>query len=123
MKIKNILKKILFLKNVQPRIERIEYHSINRRFYAIEQTAEYLIGAKIPGDYLEFGVYEGTTFAHAYKWMSPYFKKMRFIAFDSFKGYQSRKELMLNKDLLAIFMKISLLALKRNLKRILKKQE
>lgn len=72
--------------DVYLRLETVEYRSFNRRFYAIEQCAEYLIGAQIDGDYLEFGVYKGDTFSHAYKWMSPYFKEMRFLAFDSFEG-------------------------------------
>ncbi len=58
----------------------------NRRFYAIMQATEYLLGAKIDGDYLEFGVFEGSTFRFAYKNLSPYFDEMKFYAFDSFEG-------------------------------------
>lgn len=68
------------------RLERVEYHAVNRRFYAVEQMAEYLIGAQIPGDYFEFGVYKGLTFAHACKLMTPLFTGMRFVACDSFEG-------------------------------------
>lgn len=75
-----------FLPHIYARLETLEYRSFNRRFYAIEQCAEYLIGAQIDGDYLEFGVYQGTTFSHAYQWMAPHFKNMRFLAFDSFEG-------------------------------------
>lgn len=74
------------LKDVHAKLAEIEYRSFNRRFFAIEQTCEYLIGAEIPGDYLEFGVFEGTTFSHAYKFISPHFNNMKFIAFDSFEG-------------------------------------
>jgi O-methyltransferase len=76
----------LLLRGVYNRIRQLEYRSFNRRFFAVEQIAEYLIGAQIPGDYCEFGVYQGTTFVHAYRMMSPHFKAMRFAAFDSFKG-------------------------------------
>lgn len=88
--IRHPIKKMI-LRDVYNRLEEIEYRSVNRRFYAIEQLTEYLIGAQIPGDYLEFGVFQGTTFIHAYKNMSPYFKDMRFIAFDSFEGLPAPK--------------------------------
>jgi hypothetical protein len=78
--------KRLLLRDVYNRIGEIEYRSFNRRFYCIEQVAEYLIGAQIPGDYCEFGVFEGNTFSHAYRRMAPYFPSMRFVAFDSFEG-------------------------------------
>lgn len=81
----------IFLRGVYNKLEQIEYRSINRRFYAIEQITEYLIGAQMPGHYVEFGVYQGTTFTHAFKNMSPHFKKMRFIAFDSFEGLPNPK--------------------------------
>jgi hypothetical protein len=68
------------------RIERMEYHAFNRRFYAVEQVAEYLVGAQVPGDYVEFGVWKGRTFSHAYKLMHGLFPQMRFVACDSFKG-------------------------------------
>jgi O-methyltransferase len=74
------------LPDVYARLDTLEYRAYNRRFYAIEQCAEYLVGAQIDGDYLEFGVYQGNTFIHAYQWISPHFEKMRFFAFDSFEG-------------------------------------
>ncbi|HEY5996147.1 MAG TPA: TylF/MycF/NovP-related O-methyltransferase [Candidatus Deferrimicrobiaceae bacterium] len=76
---------------LQARIETLEYRSFNRRFYAVEQSADYLVGAKIPGDYLEFGVYQGATFRHAWRTMSWLFPEMRFIAFDSFEGLPAPK--------------------------------
>lgn len=80
------------LKNIQPSLEEIQYKSLsNRRFYAVSQIAEYLFGAIVPGDYCEFGVWQGTTFIHAYQWMAPLFKKMRFLAFDSFEGLPEPK--------------------------------
>ena len=88
--IRHPIQKIL-LRGVYRRIEQVEYRSVNRRYYAIEQVAEYLIGAQIPGDYCEFGVWQGTTFSHAYKMMAPYFPEMRFVAFDSFEGLPKPK--------------------------------
>jgi hypothetical protein len=74
------------LGEITSRLDRIEDHARNRRFYAVEQVAEYLLGAQVPGDYFEFGVYNGRTFAHACKLMSPLFPDMRFVACDSFEG-------------------------------------
>lgn len=65
----------------------------NNRFKAVEEVADYLYGAQIPGDYLEFGVYKGVTFAHAceiFSWY-PEHKHMRFFAFDSFEGLPQPK--------------------------------
>jgi O-methyltransferase len=68
------------------RVAKLEYRSFNRRYYAIQQIADYLISAQIPGDYAEFGVYLGTTFLHAYQNMAGFFEEMKFVAFDSFEG-------------------------------------
>ncbi len=76
---------------VYAQLNQIEYRSFNRRFYAIEQIADYMVGAQVIGDYCEFGVYKGDTFAHAYKWLSPHFKNMQFYAFDSFEGLPEPK--------------------------------
>jgi O-methyltransferase len=59
------------------------YHN---RWNAVVQAADYLVGARIPGDYAEFGVYQGTTFSFAYQTMASAFPGMRFLAFDSFEG-------------------------------------
>ncbi len=46
-----------------------------------------------PGDYLEFGVYRGLSFLHAYKLAQKYqLDYMRFYAFDSFEGLQDDTE-------------------------------
>lgn len=74
------------LSALEARVAKLEYYNFNRRFTAVEQMTEYLVGAKVPGDYAEFGVYQGKTFAHAYKWMAPHFPEMRYFAFDSFEG-------------------------------------
>ncbi|MCF8077797.1 MAG: TylF/MycF family methyltransferase [Desulfobacterales bacterium] len=76
----------LFLRGVYNRIRQLEYRAFNRRFYAVDQVAEYLIGAQVIGDYCEFGVYQGATFIYAYQTISPHFNEMRFAAFDSFEG-------------------------------------
>lgn len=80
-----LMRRIL-LPEIYLRLDTLEYRSFNRRFYAIEQCTEYLVGAQLDGDYLEFGVYKGDTFSHAYKWMASHFKGMKFLAFDSFEG-------------------------------------
>ena len=72
--IRNTIRR-LFFNDIYKRLERIEYQSFNRRFYAIEQVAEYLVGARIPGYYVEFGVSQGTTFIHAWKLMSPLLRR------------------------------------------------
>jgi hypothetical protein len=77
---------IIKINELEKRISQVEYRSVNRRFFAIEQLTEYLIGADISGDYCEFGVWQGATFNYAYKNLSLYFKDMNFWAFDSFEG-------------------------------------
>jgi hypothetical protein len=59
------------------------YH--RNRWDAIDNLADYLVGAEVPGDYMEFGVAKGTTFAYACRKMA-FLDSMRFIAFDSFEG-------------------------------------
>jgi O-methyltransferase len=61
------------------------------RWDAIDNLADYLVGAEIPGDYLEFGVAQGETFSYACNVMSPVFKDMRFFALDSFEGLPKPK--------------------------------
>lgn len=80
------------LQDIKDKLYELDQESYNRRFYAIEQTADYLVGARIPGDYCEFGVYKGSIFIHAYIWMSS-FKSMKFYAFDSFQGLPEPKGL------------------------------
>jgi O-methyltransferase len=56
------------------------------RWDVIEKVTDYFMGAQLDGDYAEFGVYKGETFAHAAKFNSPIFEDMKFWAFDSFQG-------------------------------------
>jgi O-methyltransferase len=61
------------------------------RWDVIDKLADYLVGAQIAGDYMEFGVYMGKTFSYAYRTMAPLFQNMRFVAVDSFEGLPEPK--------------------------------
>ncbi|MDQ3820570.1 MAG: TylF/MycF family methyltransferase [Acidobacteriota bacterium] len=80
-------------KPLYDRVEEAEDRVLNRRILAIDETLDYLVGAQVPGDYVEFGVYKGRTFAHACKRMPYFFPEMRFFAFDSFEGLPEPKGL------------------------------
>jgi len=63
---------------------------LNSRWYQEEfffRSMWFLKSNNIQGDYLEFGCYEGATFALAYKYMCLAKLNMRLFAFDSFRGY------------------------------------
>jgi hypothetical protein len=77
------------LAEIEARLRQLESRVQNRRWAAVEETADYLCGAKVPGDYIEFGVYKGVTFSYATKVIGPIFTDMRFIAVDSFAGLPS----------------------------------
>jgi len=68
------------------KIAELRVETLNRRYLAIQEIADYLTGAEIEGDYIEFGVYRGNTFSYAYKRLSNLFPEMKFIACDSFEG-------------------------------------
>lgn len=61
------------------------------RWDVVDKLADYLVGTKILGDYLEFGVFQGKTFAYAFRLMAPLFPEMRFVALDSFEGLPEPK--------------------------------
>lgn len=61
------------------------------RWDVVDKLADYLVGTKISGDYLEFGVFQGKTFSYAYRVMAPLFPEMQFIALDSFEGLPEPK--------------------------------
>lgn len=98
--LKATLKKIPFLHqgwvfykdiiSLNRRLRYLERRVHNDRWYAIEQAADYLVGAQVDGDYCEFGVYKGDTFAHMAKYHHE-FPQMRFFAFDSFEGLPAPK--------------------------------
>jgi O-methyltransferase len=67
----------------------LSYHT--NRWNAIDMLADYLVGAELPGDYVEFGVSLGSTFGFAVQKMAPVFSKMQFIACDSFEGLPDPK--------------------------------
>jgi len=79
------------LRPIYARLDAIELQmraQANRRFTALNQLAEYLVVSEVRGDYLEFGVASGLTFAHACNLFSadPFFRDMKFFALDSFEG-------------------------------------
>lgn len=86
MKITSIIKKLFTLRTLDQRVNILEEGRQNRRYEAVYDLADYLVGAQIPGDYCEFGVYRGNTFSYAYKLMSGLFPRMKYFAFDSFEG-------------------------------------
>ncbi len=74
---------------LENRVNFLEHRLINyyrNRWDAIDSLADYLVGAQVPGDYFEFGVYKGLTFSYAFKIMAPVFPDMKFVALDSFEG-------------------------------------
>jgi len=83
----NIIRNKFFRSGAEDRL--LNYYK--NRWDAIDNLADYLVGAEIPGDYLEFGVAKGMTFSYACKVMSPVFNDMRFIAVDSFEGLPKPK--------------------------------
>jgi O-methyltransferase len=86
-KLKNLRQTLQVLQ----RVYEEEGTTRNRRYIAIEEIAGYLVGAEVPGDYLEFGVYQGTTFSYAAREMAIHFPQMQFHAFDSFEGLPEPK--------------------------------
>jgi hypothetical protein len=56
------------------------------RWNSVDYLADYLVNAELAGDYAEFGVFKGTTFAYAANLFKGLFPLMRFLAFDSFEG-------------------------------------
>lgn len=74
---------------LEARVERLEdrlFSYYKCRWEAVDKLADYLVGAELDGDYMEFGVFQGTTFTYAYQHMAHLFQRMKFVAFDSFEG-------------------------------------
>ncbi len=82
------------LEYVLQRISYLEHRllGMNRhRWDVLEKIADYFRGAQIEGDYAEFGVYQGETFAHACSVLALNNTKMQFWAYDSFEGLPKPK--------------------------------
>lgn len=60
--------------------------SYNPREYVLDLAMRYVYASEMRGDYCEFGVYKGETFASAYHIAKATGNKMSFFAFDSFEG-------------------------------------
>jgi hypothetical protein len=72
--------------SLEARLAWLEQRVNNRRWAAVEEMGDYLVGAQVPGDYCEFGVYQGQTFQYAARLLAPALPQMRFFGFDSFEG-------------------------------------
>ena len=66
--------------NLDPR-QRMVYHAL--KYAQINQ---------VEGDYLEFGVWKGNTFLHAYQLAQKFGTPRHFYAFDSFEGDPDTEE-------------------------------
>lgn len=80
---KKILKNILvFIK--LGRLQNITLHRLNM----LQQSFQYVRNEKVPGEYFEFGVARGLTFAGAHQVRNKYGSPVsKFYAFDSFQGF------------------------------------
>lgn len=80
------------LQSLLLRLPRLsETRSISSRVLAFLKVWNYMARAKVSGDYLEFGVFEGVSFELALRSAAKFFPKgearsPRFFAFDSFAG-------------------------------------
>ena len=73
------------LHRLKSRVDYLEKRVHNHRWFAVEEMWGYLVGAQLEGDYCEFGVFQGETFAHCLKFHQA-LPDMRYFAFDSFEG-------------------------------------
>lgn len=81
---------------LRARVEALEKRFLTyyrERYNFVDKVADYLVGAQLEGDYLEFGVARGVTFSYVANLMQPLFPKMRFVALDSFEGLPEPKGL------------------------------
>ncbi|MEM7381382.1 MAG: TylF/MycF/NovP-related O-methyltransferase [Bacteroidota bacterium] len=91
-----ILGKLEFLQNISSSmissVNPAVIHNIEK-YLAIKKTVYLNSLEHQKGDYLEFGVYTGSSFCHTIKCFkktekfNPYQKETRFIGFDSFEGF------------------------------------
>lgn len=85
-RIRNIAYALSQISALERRVAHLEARIQNRRWTAVEEMGDYLVGAQVPGDYCEFGLYRGHTFQYAARLLGPALPEMRFIGFDSFEG-------------------------------------
>lgn len=74
---------------LETRLAALEERTLSyykNRWDVVDKLVDYLVGAELPGDYCEFGVFKGTTFSYFAKLAAPHFPAMKFVAFDSFAG-------------------------------------
>lgn len=98
-----LIRELAAVPALKARVAYLEQRVINHRWYAIEEMLGYLVGAKLPGDYCEFGVWKGDTFGHCLRAGSVALPGMRFFAFDSFQGLPSPKNLDAQGDFTSNF--------------------
>ena len=74
------------------------YVYVDRRDALFDQVFRRVAEAGLSGDYLEFGVYRGTSLINAYKLARKYgLAGMRFFAFDSFEGLPHSESAVMKK--------------------------
>ena len=91
------------LRRIADRLQAVFYKPWRDKLNCLEVAIDFSIANNILGDYLEFGVYRGQSFAHAYRFHRRRFdryrvanaskaqhpfqrQQVRFFAFDSFQG-------------------------------------
>ncbi len=75
-----------FFQEIEPGHVSLNPARLNWRNIGLYEISDALHFGEVAGDYCEFGVAHGNSFAHAYWYMAKKFPEMRFIAFDSFQG-------------------------------------
>ena len=96
-----IIGRINFLQNISSyiisKINPAIIHNIGK-YFAIKKVFYLSSIEQIKGDYFEFGVYTGSSFAHAIRCAKSHivfdkdFSKTKFYGFDSFKGFGDLEE-------------------------------
>jgi len=68
--------------------------TLTQRETMLKNAASFIAVNKVEGDYLEFGVWKGSSFTQFYNFAKKHkkLKNMRFYAFDSFEGLPESKE-------------------------------
>jgi len=71
--------------------------NVNRRAIMLDRAVRFVKMNNVVGDYLEFGVYDGTNFSLAFKLAKAKKLDMRFFAFDSFQGLPDPEDKSMKK--------------------------